>query len=108
MILVSVVQYQTAEGRSPVADWMDGLQDRTARARIVKRIDRLRLGLRGDRRPVGGRVFELRIDHGPGYRICAAQVGITVILLLCAGDKRTQQRDVEIAHAYWKDYQGRR
>ena len=108
MIPVSVVHYRTAAGRFPVADWMDGLLDLTARARIVKRIDRLRIGLRGDWRLAAGPVFELRIDHGPGYRIYAAQDGATVIVLLCAGDKRTQSRDIETAHARWNDYQIRR
>jgi putative addiction module killer protein len=103
-----VVEYQTPDSRTPAMDWLRALRDDRAMQRIAKRIDRLRLGLRGDWRPVGGPVFELRIDHGPGYRIYAAKDGDTLIVLLCAGDKRTRQRDIETAHAYWKDYQARR
>ena len=66
MTPVTVLQYRTADGRFPLAEWLDALPDRAARARIVKRIDRLRAGLRGDWRPVAGPVFELRVDHGPG------------------------------------------
>ena len=57
---------------------------------------------------VGGGVFELRIDTGPGYRVYCGQDGATLVLLLCAGDKRTQTKDVEHVHDYWKDYQARR
>ena len=50
---------------------------------------------------------ELRIDHGPGYRVYYGQEGDTLILLLCGGTKRTQAKDIEKAHAYWKDYKAR-
>ncbi len=108
MSRVDVREYRKANGRTPFTSWMDGLDDRQARARIAVRILRLRAGLRGDWKPVGSGVFELRIDHGPGYRIYCAEDGSAIVLLLCAGDKRTQARDIEVAHEYWKDYQGRR
>ncbi len=56
---------------------------------------------------MGGGVYELRVDYGPGYRIFYAQDGVTLILLLCGGTKRTQAKDIEKAHAYWKDYKAR-
>ncbi len=62
------------------------------------------LGLRGDWKSVGGGVCELRIDHGPGYRVYYGQDGNTLVLLLCGGAKRTQAKDIEKAYAYWKDY----
>lgn len=105
---MEVRQYQTAEGRKPLAEWLDGLRDRLARARIVGRLERLGLGVRGDWKSVGGGVCELRIDHGPGYRVYFGQDGDTLILLLCGGDKRTQAKDIEQAHGYWKDYKARR
>jgi putative addiction module killer protein len=77
-------------------------------ARILARIDRLRLGLRGDWKSVGAGVFELRVDSGPGYRIYCAEDGATLVLLLCGGSKRSQQRDIEQAHENWKDYKARR
>ena len=107
MNVVEVRQYQTAEGRRPLAEWLEGLRDRVAVRRVVARLDRLSLGLRGDWKSVGAGVYELRIDHGPGYRVYFGQEGDALILLLCGGAKRTQNRDIETAHAYWKDHQTR-
>jgi putative addiction module killer protein len=104
---MEVRQYQTVDGKVPLIEWLDGLRDGTTRARIVARLDRLNAGLLGDCKSVGGGVSELRIDVGPGFRVYFAQAGKTLILLLCAGDKSTQARDIEKAHAYWKDYQAR-
>lgn len=104
---IDVRQYQTAGGRIPVSEWLCQLRDTVARARITARLDRLAEGLRGDWRSVGGGVSELRIDHGPGYRVYFAQHATTVVILLCGGDKDTQAKDIERAHAYWKDYKAR-
>ena len=79
------------------ADWFAGLRDRNARARVTVRIRRLSLGNPGDVRPVGEGVSEMRIDYGPGYRVYFIRRGDAIVLLLCGGDKRTQDRD--IAHA---------
>ena len=76
------------------AEWFAGLRDRTARARITVRIRRLSLGNPGDVKPVGGGVAEMRIDYGPGYRVYFVRRGDTVIVLLCGGDKRHQDRDI--------------
>jgi putative addiction module killer protein len=102
-----VVQYQTIDGRTPLFEWLDRLADRQAQARIAARLDRLSGGLFGDWKSVGGGVCELRVDHGPGYRVYLGQDGKTLILLLCGGTKRTQAKDIEKAHAYWKDYKAR-
>ncbi|MGA8203824.1 MAG: type II toxin-antitoxin system RelE/ParE family toxin [Woeseiaceae bacterium] len=104
---VRVCEYQSSDGRTPLSEWLDGLSDRRARARIVARIDRLGVGLFGEWKSVGGGVCELRIDHGPGYRVYYARHGRTLVLLLCGGDKRTQTRDIRRAHEYWKDYKAR-
>ncbi|MYF56288.1 type II toxin-antitoxin system RelE/ParE family toxin, partial [Candidatus Poribacteria bacterium] len=53
---------------------------------------------------VGGGLFELRIHFGPGYRVYFSEVRDTLILLLCGGDKSSQQRDIERAKTYWQDY----
>ncbi len=79
------------------ADWFAGLRDREARARITVRIRRLSLGNPGDVKPVGGGVSEMRIDYGPGYRVYFVRRGDTVIVLLCGGDKRNQDRDIASA-----------
>ena len=90
---------QTAEFR----DWLSGLRDRQAAARIKIRLDRLALGLFGDVKPIGSGLSELRIDHGPGYRVYLVQRGNIFILLLCGGDKRTQQADIMRAKAMAKE-----
>ena len=75
-------------------EWFAGLRDREARARITVRIRRLSLGNRGDVRPVGSGVSEMRIDYGPGYRVYFVGRGDMVVVLLCGGDKRHQDRDI--------------
>ena len=79
------------------ARWLDELRDLRARARIQARLDRLAEGNPGDVKPVGEGVSELRIDHGPGYRVYFKAHGRTVIILLAGGDKRTQAGDVRTA-----------
>jgi putative addiction module killer protein len=78
--------------------WVRKLKDRRAAARVLVRIDRLAAGNSGDVKPVGGGISELRIDHGPGYRVYYLQDGPRLILLLCGGDKSSQDRDIEQAH----------
>ena len=81
------------------AAWFAGLRDRQARARITARIRRLLLGNPGDVKPVGSGVSEMRIDYGPGYRVYFIRHGEVVVILLCGGDKRTQDRDIARALA---------
>lgn len=76
------------------ADWFSRLRDQQARARITARIRRLSIGNPGDVKPVGSGVSELRVDYGPGYRVYFGRRGDTVVILLCGGDKRTQDRDI--------------
>ena len=81
------------------AKWLSRLRDREAKARILVRIRRLTLGNPGDIRPVGQGVSELRVDHGPGYRIYVAMQNERLVILLCGGDKSRQQADIKTA---WK------
>jgi putative addiction module killer protein len=74
--------------------WLDSLRDRAAVARINVRIRRLSLGNLGDVRPVGAGVSELRIDYGPEYRVYFVHRGPETVVLLCGGDKSTQDRDI--------------
>lgn len=79
---------------SVYAAWFRSLRDRTAKGRIVARIERMQLGNFGDAKTVGEGVHELRIDFGPGYRAYFTRRGETIILLLCGGDKGSQMRDI--------------
>ena len=91
--------------KQPFWGWLRDLRDVQARARIRTRIDRLALGNMGDHRVLDGGVYELKIDWGPGYRVYFGKVDNTIVLLLCGGDKRTQQQDIKTAKAYLKEYQ---
>ncbi len=86
--------------------WFDSLQDRVARARIDIRIRRFSLGNAGDVKSVGESVFEIRIDHGPGYRIYYMQRNNEIVILLCGGDKSTQSKDINRAHELARDMEG--
>jgi len=79
------------------AAWLAALRDTRARARILVRIDRLSLGNPGQVNSVGQGVSEMKIDHGPGYRVYFVRRGAELIVLLCGGDKDTQPRDVALA-----------
>ncbi len=79
------------------AQWLDGLRDIRARARVLARVERLAAGNPGDVRAVGEGVSELRIDYGPGYRVYFTMRGPSVIILLAGGDKSTQATDIKRA-----------
>lgn len=85
------------------ATWMSELRDERARAKINVRIRRLSVGNPGDVKPVGAGVSELRVDYGPGYRVYFARQAARLIVLLCGGDKSTQNRDIETAKAMAKE-----
>jgi putative addiction module killer protein len=73
---------------------MEGLSDRMAVLRIVRRLARLEAGNAGDIKPLGNGIVEMRIDHGPGYRLYYVMRGSALVLLLCGGDKSTQRADI--------------
>jgi putative addiction module killer protein len=77
--------------------WIRSLRDSIAKAKIASRIQRLKYGNPGDVKPVGEGVSEMRIDHGPGYRVYFVNRGNTIIVILCGGDKTTQQSDIDRA-----------
>jgi putative addiction module killer protein len=79
------------------AQWLDGLRDIQARARVQARIERLAAGNPGDVEPVGEGVSELRIHYGPGYRVYFKKRGRELIFLLAGGDKTTQAKDIKAA-----------
>ena len=83
--------------------WIRGLRDRAAVARINARLRNVSLGNVGDTKAVGDGVFEMRVHHGPGYRLYCLRDGTTVVVL-CGGDKGSQQRDIERAGRLANDW----
>ncbi|EFK97296.1 conserved hypothetical protein [sediment metagenome] len=102
----SIKYYQLESGREPFLDWLNGLmkRDKVAAAAVLSRIDLLRRGSFGVFRSVGKGVLELKVSHGPGYRVYFAIVGADVVLLLAGGSKRTQEQDIRKAQSYLKEY----
>ena len=99
--------YARSDGSEPFTEWLRGLRDGTTRNRIRQRIARLRLGNFGDARSVGDNVLELRIHFGPGFRVYFGREGASVVILLCGGDKSSQERDIDRAMEYWRDHRSR-
>ncbi len=89
--------YQTANGKRPFVEWLAALHDRQARVKIQARLARVAVGNFGDVETVGEGVLELKVDWGPGYRVYFARIDRTLVLLLCGGDKSTQQKDIDRA-----------
>ena len=100
-------RYIKPDGSVPVTDWLDSFRDSKTRRKIKSRLERVALGNLGDYKSIEGGVGELRINYGPGYRIYFGQIGSTVVLLLCGGDKSTQQKDIRTAIEYWRNYNDR-
>ncbi len=90
---------------SRFSEWLQALKDGRAKARIAARTQRLAFGNPGDVRPVGGGVSELRVDYGPGYRVYYVQRGKVLIILLCGGDKSSQDKDIKLALRLAKEAQ---
>ena len=102
--VIELREYLTENGQNPFRTWLEGLRDRQARAKIRVRLNRIRLGNFGDSKSVGDGVSELRIPHGPGYRVYFGRKDNTVVILLYGGDKKSQSRDIALAQEYWRDY----
>jgi putative addiction module killer protein len=96
--------YKTANGLVPFEQWLENLKDVNGRAKVRVRIKRVVLGNLGDYRSVGSGIIELRINYGPSYRVYAGLFGREIIVLLCGGDKGSQDKDISKAREYWEDY----
>jgi len=96
--------YRHEDGSVPFDIWMANVRDKRARAKILIRLDRIMLGNFGDSKSVGQGVSELRIREGKGYRIYYGRKGKEIVLLLCGGNKVTQQTDIQQAKKYWRKY----
>lgn len=99
--------YETSQGKRPFETWIEKLKDHRAAAVIKLRLRRIKLGNLGDSKSVGAGVYELRIDFGPGYRVYYGKIDQKIILLLSAGSKSTQDKDIKIAKEYLNEFQKR-
>jgi putative addiction module killer protein len=99
--------YKTPDGLEPFEEWFGALRDKNAKARVLERINRVRLGNFGDCKSLSESIFELRIHYGPGYRIYFGDLDGVIVILLCGGTKRTQNQDINKAREYWQELRNR-
>ena len=105
--MFEILRYQRIDGAVPLSEWLADLRDARARAKLEIRFRRVSLGIFGDVKSVGEGVLELREDIGPGYRVYIGRHGTALVILLCGGDKRSQETDIKHAKAYWQDWKRR-
>ena len=99
--------YMSSDGKCPFEEWLGSLKDGKARMRVRARIARLEVGNFGDCKGLRDGVQEIRIDYGPGYRVYLSRQGKVIVLLLCGSDKSEQNRAIEKAIDYLKDWKRR-
>lgn len=100
----TIKHYLTIDGKNLYADYFKKIRDPGAKAKIASRVNRMASEHFGDHKPCRDRVWELRIDQGAGYRVYYSLIDSEIILLLLAGDKRTQDTDINKAILCLKDY----
>ena len=100
----SLKLFRSRSGSIPFAEWFLELRDFRAKQKILARLARVRAGNLGQTNSVGEGVQELKIDYGPGYRVYFGQAGTEIVILLCGGDKHTQDGDIKKAKAYFTEY----
>jgi putative addiction module killer protein len=105
--VLEVVRYQREDGTEPYTQWYRNLRNGTAKTSIAKELRRAEVGNFGDCKPIGEGVSELRIDTGPGYRVYFGLRGPVMVILLCGGDKSSQDRDIARAKTFWADWKRR-
>lgn len=96
--------FETEAGRVPFREWMKQIRGQPVYGRVLSRLERIEEGNFGEHRPVGEGVSELVINLGPGYRVYYGMDGTHVVILLAGGNKATQQKDIEAAKGYWRQY----
>lgn len=99
-----IKKLELQNGLVPFDEWFGSLRDRKWQAAVDSRLARVRAGNFGDAKSVGGGVFELRIDLGPGLRVYYGLHGRQVVVLLGGGDKRSQPRDMRRAQQLWQQF----
>ena len=104
---IEIEIYKTSSGKYPFDAWFENLREIRTRAKILIRLDRLKLGNFGDCKTISNGLSELRIHYGPGIRIYYSKIGSKIILLLIGGDKGSQINDIKKAKEYLIDYKSR-
>ena len=99
----TIVHY-TENGKDMFGAWIKSLKDKRTQSAIYRRLDRIEYGLFGEHKPCRSGVWELIINYGAGFRVYYSIIGTSIILLLCAGDKSSQQKDIDKAIEYLKKY----
>ncbi len=103
-MIMKVEQLELPNGKEPFSDWLDQL-DLVTQAKVTLYIDRVAMGgSKKNVKSIGGSLFEIKIDYGPGYRVYYGELNKTIILLLLGGSKRGQSKDIDTAKRYWRDY----
>jgi putative addiction module killer protein len=105
--VIELIYYRDENGRSPFIEWITSLRDKIAKTRIAARLRQMESGNLGDAKPVGEGVTELRIDVGAGYRVYCGRRGVSLVILLCGGDKSSQTKDIIRANALWNEWKRR-
>jgi putative addiction module killer protein len=99
-----IVFYVDEDGNEPFQLWLYALRDKQGRRRIISRLYRVQQGNYGDVEPIGEGLSELRLFFGPGYRVYFGEDAGNIVVILCGGDKSSQDSDIENAKAYWQEY----
>ena len=105
--MYEIRHYLTTDEEDVYLSWLRKLRDVIAKIAVNRRVTRIELGNFGDHKFCRDGVWELRIDVGAGYRVYYAVSGKEIVLLLCGGNKRTQDADIDRACGYWQDWQRR-
>lgn len=104
---MNIEEYLDSDGNSSFAEWFKGLDTQTA-LKINTVITRMKQGNTSNIKGVGSGVFERTIDHGPGYRIYFGKENHDIVILLCGGSKKGQQKDIDRAKLMWQEYKNRK
>lgn len=102
--MIQLLRYCGIDGREPFSEWLHSIRDKVAQSRIRVRMRQVQAGNFGDCESVGQGVIELRVHVGAGYRVYCGRYGKTVVLLLCGGDKASQDGDVKRAKKLWSEW----
>ena len=104
MIIKKIIYFVTENGSSPFEDWLNKL-DNVSQAIVSRFVHRVaKGGAKKSIKALKDGVFEIKITHGPGYRVYFAEDGNELIILLVGGDKKTQSRDIDKAKDLWRNY----